>query len=43
MCFDPDHSQAFKIWTGTLIFVISFSFIFDLRDAVIYIAHFAAA
>jgi|TARA_B110000879_G_scaffold200692_1_gene274939 hypothetical protein len=41
--FDPEHSQAFKIWAGTLTFVISFSFIFDLRDAVIYIAHFAAA
>ena len=31
--------SAFSIWSGVITFVIFFSFIFDIRDAVIYLNH----
>ena len=31
--------SAFSIWSGVITFVILFSFIFDIRDAVIYLNH----
>ena len=34
-----NHSTAFRIWSGVITFVIVFSFIFDVRDAVIYLGH----
>jgi hypothetical protein len=40
---DPEQGRWFRIWSGAITFVISFSFIFDIRDAAIYIAHFAGA
>ncbi len=30
---------AFSIWSGVMTFVICFSFIFDIRDAVIFLQH----
>ena len=33
------HSTAFRIWSGLITLVIIFSFIFDVRDAVIYLGH----
>ena len=35
------ESTWFGRWTGVLTFVILFSFIFDIRDAAIYLDHFA--
>ena len=34
-----DMRSAFTIWSGVMTFVILFSFIFDFRDAYIYLAH----
>lgn len=31
--------SAFTIWSGVITFAICFSFIFDIRDAAIYISH----
>lgn len=31
--------SAFSVWSGWITFVILFSFVFDVRDAVIYIMH----
>jgi hypothetical protein len=31
--------SAFSIWSGVITFVITFSFIFDVRDAAIYLNH----
>jgi len=31
--------SAFSIWSGVITFVICFSFIFDIRDAVIFLQH----
>jgi hypothetical protein len=36
------ENMAFRVWSGTMTFVICFSFLFDIRDAVIYILHFSA-
>ncbi len=36
-----DEGRWFRIWSGTMTAVILFSFIFDIRDAAIYIAHFS--
>lgn len=36
---DPEEGMAFRIWSGVMTFVILFSFVFDIRDAVIYIGH----
>jgi len=33
------QSSTFTIWSGVITFVICFSFIFDIRDAVIYLDH----
>lgn len=34
-----NNRSAFGIWSGVMTFVILFSFIFDLRDAAIYLHH----
>ena len=34
-----NKSGAFRIWSAVITFVIIFSFIFDIRDAVIYLGH----
>lgn len=34
-----DERSAFSIWSGIITFVIIFSFIFDVRDAAIYLNH----
>jgi len=36
---NPEEGMAFRIWSGVMTFVILFSFIFDIRDAVIYLGH----
>lgn len=38
---DANEGQAFRIWSGVMIFVILFSFVFDIRDAFLYIQHFS--
>lgn len=40
---DPEQGRWFRVWSAAITFVISFSFVFDIRDAAIYIAHFAGA
>ncbi|MEL7041564.1 MAG: hypothetical protein AAGL90_08575 [Pseudomonadota bacterium] len=39
---NADHSKAFRVWSAAITGVILFSFVFDIRDAVIYVSHFAA-
>ena len=34
-----DQRSAFSIWSGVITFVILFSFVFDIRDAFIYLRH----
>ncbi|MFS1522900.1 hypothetical protein ACL7TT_02100 [Microbulbifer sp. 2304DJ12-6] len=36
---NTNEPAGFRIWAGTITGVILFSFIFDIRDAVIYIDH----
>ncbi|WKD50359.1 hypothetical protein [Microbulbifer spongiae] len=36
---DTKEPAGFRIWAGTITGVILFSFIFDIRDAAIYIGH----
>jgi hypothetical protein len=31
--------SAFSVWSGVITFVILFSFVFDIRDAFIYLTH----
>lgn len=38
---NADESRWFRIWSGTATAVILFSFVFDIRDAIIYINHFS--
>jgi hypothetical protein len=38
--FDSTKGTGFRIWSGAMTGVILFSFIFDIRDAVIYSSHF---
>lgn len=33
------EQSAFSIWSGVITFVILFSFVFDIRDAFIYLTH----
>ncbi|MEP0069325.1 hypothetical protein [Pyruvatibacter sp.] len=40
---DPDQTRGFKVWSAVMTGVMAFSFIFDIRDAVIYSLHFAGA
>ena len=35
------YRGAYRAWTGLITFVILFSFVFDIRDAAIYIDHMA--
>lgn len=37
--FDSKEPMGFRIWAGCMTGVITFSFIFDIRDAMIYINH----
>lgn len=39
---DNNCSMPFRIWSAAMIAVILFSFIFDIRDAAIYVSHFRA-
>lgn len=39
---DETNSLPYRIWSAAMTFVIAFSFIFDIRDSIIYIGHFAA-
>lgn len=36
---DAAEGRWFRIWSGVMTFVILFSFVFDIRDAFIYISH----
>lgn len=36
---DAAEGMAFRIWSGAMTGVMLFSFVFDIRDAYIYIAH----
>ena len=36
---DAEQGLWFKVWSGLMLFTIVFSFVFDLRDAYIYIVH----
>ena len=38
---DAEEPMPFRIWSGVMTFVILFSWIFDIRDSIIYIDHFA--
>ena len=38
---DPEAGLPFRLWSGTITGVIIFSFVFDIRDAAIYINHVA--
>ncbi len=38
---DADEGRWFRIWSAVMTGVIIFSFVFDIRDAWIYIAHFS--
>ena len=38
---EANQGQLFRIWSALMTFVIAFSFVFDVRDAFIYIRHFA--
>lgn len=40
---DASESKWFRAWSAAMTFAILFSFVFDIRDAFIYIAHFADA
>jgi len=35
------NGAGFRVWSAVMTFVILFSFVFDVRDAAIYIAHFS--
>lgn len=37
--FNVDEAISFRIWSGLMVCVLIFSFVFDVRDAVIYISH----
>ncbi len=37
---DTHYSNAFRLWSAVMTFVILFSFVFDIKDAAIYISHF---
>ena len=39
---DEQHSKAFRIWSGAMTAAYVFSFIFDIRDTVIYLGHVLA-
>ncbi len=39
--FDPAEGRWFRIWSGVMTAVIVISFVFDIRDAAIYIGHFS--
>jgi hypothetical protein len=36
-----EYGNAYRIWSAAVTFAILFSFVFDIRDAAIYIAHFS--
>ena len=38
---NPAEGRWFRIWSGVITFVIVTSFVFDIRDAFIYIRHFS--
>lgn len=38
---NEENSSAFRIWSAIMTAVILFSFIFDVRDTVIYVSHFS--
>ncbi len=40
---NPEEGRWFRIWTGLMTGTILFSFIFDIRDAYIYLSHMAGA
>tara|TARA_R110002072_G_scaffold273413_2_gene434312 strand:+ start:46703 stop:47155 length:453 start_codon:yes stop_codon:yes gene_type:complete len=39
--FDRDEGRWFRIWSAVMTCVILISFVFDIRDAAIYIRHFS--
>ena len=38
---DASELRGYRLWSGVMTFVILFSFVFDIRDAAIYIDHVA--
>lgn len=36
---DEQHSTAFRVWAGAMTGAYAFSFVFDIRDTVIYLGH----
>ena len=38
---NPNEGRWYRIWSGVMTCAILFSFVFDVRDAVIYIDHFS--
>lgn len=40
---DLDKPKGFRIWSGVITGVILFSFVFDIRDALLYIHHFSSS
>jgi len=40
---DSNNSRAFRIWSATMVATIVFSFIFDIRDAAIYLHYLATS
>ena len=39
---DEQHSTPFRVWAGAMTAAYAFSFIFDIRDTVIYLGHVLA-
>ena len=37
--FDTNYSNAFRIWSAAMTAAILFSFVFDIKDAAVYINH----
>ena len=38
---NANEKSSFRIWSGLMVSVLVFSFVFDIRDAIIYINHFS--
>jgi hypothetical protein len=37
--FDPAEGRGFRVWSGVMMCAIVFSFVFNFRDAAIYVGH----
>jgi hypothetical protein len=40
---DPNESKWFRVWSGTMVFAIAVSFMFDIRDAALYVEYVTMA